>query len=360
MAEYTDTFLEKLIINHLTTAEYNSLTVKDPNQIYILTDAKAPTGNISDSNYVEKYGIKADYSNTYGILDCPNGLIDTAFTSKEIEIQPGIVLKAAGSSMRTMIASKMKYTIQEEGDITLFFTRTESESGTVQVGFLEAGDVFYQTEEPSNGSASYLAWWNPEEGLWKFKSDDTGNVWRSAVATPIANITVNDSNTGIKGIDYVGYRLIDDDNPAQLSDIENIQGHIQTINNNISNLETSISFLANSADVYTKDQIDSKLLTSIIELTSGMEVEQDKVYKAEITGDYSITLPTVTDKTHAHTILLYIKTGDTVGSIDYGTTNSYDTLPQLEANSFYDIVYVYNPVLDGWVCSVRSLVGDGE
>ena len=35
----TDTKLQKLIINKLTTSEYSSINEKDPNQLYLVTDA---------------------------------------------------------------------------------------------------------------------------------------------------------------------------------------------------------------------------------------------------------------------------------------------------------------------------------
>lgn len=170
--------------------------------------------------YVDKYGIEADYAIHYGITDCPNGLIKYNVNNKEIEIQPGVVIQAAGSNTKTTLASATKYVIEETGKITLFFTKTESETGTTQIGFLEAGDVFYQEEEPTNGVMSFLAWWQPSRKLWQFKSNYTGNVWREAIATPIANI--NAGEIGITSINYIGYRIIDDDifcTKTQLDDI---------------------------------------------------------------------------------------------------------------------------------------------
>lgn len=186
----------------------------------------------------EIYGIMGDYANQYGILDCPNGLINYSINNKEVEVQPSVVLQLAGSDTKTMIASKTKYEIEETGKVTLFFTKTTSESGTTQLGFIEAGDVFYQEEEPTNGKTSFIAWWKPSLGLWQFKSNYTGNVWRTAIATPIANI--NAGATGITSINYIGYRVIDDDIFAQLSDIESIEDNISTINENISFMQISI------------------------------------------------------------------------------------------------------------------------
>lgn len=217
----------------------------------------------------DKYGIQADYATHYGILDCPNGLINYSINNKEVEIQPNVVLQMAGSDTKTMIASKTKYEIEETGKVTLFFTKTVSENGTTQLGFLEAGDVFYQEEEPSNGTTSFLAWWKPSLGIWQFKSNYTGNVWRTAVATPIANI--NAGATGITSINYIGYRIIDDDIFAQLSDIESINDTISTINTNINDLQLALNSTVNlnslkNTEIDDLDTIDKTIIGSINEL----------------------------------------------------------------------------------------------
>lgn len=233
-----------------------SLITKRNNTEYTVIDS----GNISNyitsglSAQTEKYGIQADYSTHYGILDCPNGLITYSINNKEVEIQPNVVLQMAGSDTKTMIASKTTYEIEETGKVILFFTKTTSESGTTQLGFIEAGDVFYQEEEPTNGTTSFLAWWKPSLGLWQFKSNYTGNVWRTAIATPIANI--NAGTTGITSVNYIGYRIIDDDIFAQLSDIDSINGTISTINENVNGLQSSVD------DLFTElEGKQSKLLS---------------------------------------------------------------------------------------------------
>lgn len=182
----------------------------------------------------EKYGIQADYALKHGIIDCPNGLIDFSINTKEIETNPGIVLQLAGADTQTTLASKEKYTIKETGKITLFLAKT----GSTQIGFLEAADVYYQEAEPTNGTNAYLAWYSPLVGKWQFKSDDTGNVWREAVATPIANI--NAGATGITSINYIGYSVNDGRNCASLSDIESLQEQDTTIMQRLEAVEGNI------------------------------------------------------------------------------------------------------------------------
>lgn len=178
------------------------------------------------------YGIIGDYSSRYGIIDCPNGLIDFSANNKTLKINAGIVLKAAGSTTRTTIGSEITYTVKETGKVTLFLAEGE---------VIEAGDVFYEEEEPNNGTTSYLAWYKPTLGKWQFKSNDTGNVFREAIATPIANVNANE--TGIVNIDYIGYRIFDDDCFASLSDIETINETLNTVIQDLNLLREKISAL---------------------------------------------------------------------------------------------------------------------
>lgn len=178
------------------------------------------------------YGIIGDYSSRYGIIDCPNGLIDFSANNKILKINAGIVLKAAGSTTKTTIGSEITYTVKETGKVTLFLAEGE---------IIEAGDVFYEEEEPSDGTTSYLAWYKPTLGKWQFKSNDTGNVFREAIATPIANVNANE--TGIVNIDYIGYRIFDDDCFASLSDVETINETLNTIIQDLNSLRDRISAL---------------------------------------------------------------------------------------------------------------------
>lgn len=202
---------------------------------YINIDSGNVKNYITVSGGSDTHGIKADYAVHYGILDCPNGLIDTKITSREVTINAGVVLRIPGNDYKFTISSPIKYPVSESGEVVLFLTKTVAPSGTVRTGFIEAGKVFYQEEEPEDGETGYLAWWNPNVGLWQFKSNDTGNVWREAIATPIANLNMVD--TGVLSINYIGYRIIDDDIFAQLSSIESLHEQITGILTRLDALE---------------------------------------------------------------------------------------------------------------------------
>lgn len=166
------------------------------------------------------HGIKGDYATHFGILECPNGLISYTAVNKTVTIHQGLVLNLAGNGdTKTLISSDEIYDVIQSQDFTLFY----ASPGT----FIEAVDVFYQVDEPEDGESGYAAWWNPEataesgdKGAWKFKSNDTGNVWREAPATPIADFHM--SGDMITTIDYIGYRLLDDDIIVSKSHLEDI------------------------------------------------------------------------------------------------------------------------------------------
>lgn len=159
---------------------------------------------------VHKYGIKGDYSTQYGILECPNGILKNP-NGKKIILQPQVVLQCAGTESKTIITGPLEHDIQSNTDIDIFYS-----SGQL----LECENVFYQTNEPEDGEESFIAWWNPEVEIWKFKSNDTGNVFREAVACRIAHLHVNETN--ITRIDYIGNRILDDkiflEKPSVLTD----------------------------------------------------------------------------------------------------------------------------------------------
>lgn len=162
----------------------------------------AQLGTVLDSvTSAVSYGIKGDYSTHYGILDTPNGIIEYSTPGKDITVQPGLVLQMAGADTKTINASELNYILTSSEDCILFY----AEGGNL----LEATNVYYSTVEPTDGDTGYLAWFNPAVGKWQFKSNDTGNVWREAVATPIANIRITDDN--ITRLDYIGYRILDDE-----------------------------------------------------------------------------------------------------------------------------------------------------
>lgn len=172
-----------------------------------------PTGPSSTSSY----GIKGDYFSKYGITKCQNGLIKTTLDSKEVVVLAGIECFMPGATTKITIASNITYEVQATTKTTLFLAGAE---------IIEAEDVFYQETEPEDGSSTYVAWYNPKANEWKFKSNDTGNVFRTVRATPIADVYVDGSN--ITRIDYIGYRVFNDTIYATKDDLDTVSNSLST------------------------------------------------------------------------------------------------------------------------------------
>jgi hypothetical protein len=179
-------------------------------------------------------GVKGDYCTTYGIEYCQYGLITNPAGTKNIAVKGGMMLCVPGAETKTTIGSDITYNILSDSDVTVFYA-----NGNI----LEVNKIEYSTEEPEAIDSGMLAWWNPNVGVWKFKSNDTGNVWRDANATPLADIRID--NGTINRIDYVGYRILNDDIYAIKGDVD---ANISDINSNISDINSNIGELDNRID----------------------------------------------------------------------------------------------------------------
>ena len=167
------------------------------------------SGNIASYLTSTDAGIKGDYCTTYGILEAPNGIL-TNPSGMEVTLKQGVVLQLAGQDIKTTVSGDMTQTLTSTADCDLFYV-----SGTTSL--MEVAQIVWSKNEPDNGQTGVLAWWNPDNKKWKFKSNDTGNVWAEAVATPVAHIHTD--GTTITRIDHIGYRVMDDENFALKSDI---------------------------------------------------------------------------------------------------------------------------------------------
>lgn len=143
-------------------------------------------------------GIKGDYCTTYGILESPNGILENP-GGMEVKLKQGVVLQLSGATGQTTISGDMTQTLTSTSDCDLFYV-----SGTSSL--MEVANIVWSKTEPDNGATGVLAWWNPDNGKWKFKSNDEGNVWAEANATPIAHIHTD--GTTITRIDHIGYRVL--------------------------------------------------------------------------------------------------------------------------------------------------------
>ena len=147
-------------------------------------------GSSADNN-----GLEGDYCSKYGIVDETASGLPTQGTGNQIIIPAQLVLDVPGVSGLTTNASKITHDLTSTTDCEIFLAE-----GTV----IEATEVYWQTTEPEDGQTGYLAWWNGTE--WKFKSNDTGNVWRAANAVRIAKCIFTDGS--LTRLCFTGCRVL--------------------------------------------------------------------------------------------------------------------------------------------------------
>lgn len=152
-----------------------------------LTDAG--TGGTDDN------GLEGDYCSKYGIVDETQSGLPRMGTGNQVIVPAGLVLDVPGVSGLTTNASVINH------DLT---ATTNCELWLAEGNVLEVTDMFWQEDEPEDGTTGYAGWWNGTE--MKFKSNDTGNVWRAANAVRIAKCIFTDGN--LTRLCFTGCRLL--------------------------------------------------------------------------------------------------------------------------------------------------------
>lgn len=156
----------------------------------LATKADIPSGGGTDNN-----GLEGDYCSRYGIVDETQSGLPRMGTGNQVIVPAGLVLDVPGVSGLTTNASVITH------DLT---ATTNCELWLAQRNVLEVTDMFWQEDEPEDGTTGYAGWWNGTE--MKFKSNDTGNVWRAANAVRIAKCIFTDGN--LTRLCFTGCRLL--------------------------------------------------------------------------------------------------------------------------------------------------------
>lgn len=151
----------------------------------------APSGGSSADNN----GLEGDYCSKYGIVDETASGLPTQGTGNQIIIPAQLVMDIPGVPGLTTNSTAITHDLVSTTDCEIFLAE-----GTV----IEATEVYWQTTEPEDGQTGYLAWWNGTE--WKFKSNDTGNVWRAANAVRIAKCIFTDGS--LTRLCFTGCRVL--------------------------------------------------------------------------------------------------------------------------------------------------------
>lgn len=177
------------LVDNLPTATSSSKGIVKPDgtSITVSSDGTISATATGGTNA----GLEGDYCSKYGIVDCPNGILVEG--TNKVTLKAGVVMQMTETDGLTTNASDMVHDITSTTDFDLFYT-----SGSL----LEATQVVFSGNEPDDGNTGVLAWYNGTK--WQFKSNDTGNVWKSAPAVRLAHIHITDGN--ITRVDYIGNR----------------------------------------------------------------------------------------------------------------------------------------------------------
>ncbi len=177
------------------TSELPEAKTGTAGQVYTKTETGAEWQDATGGSSADNNGLEGDYCSKYGIVDETASGLPTQGTGNQIIIPAGLVLDVPGVSGLTTNASKITHDLTSTTNCDVFLAE-----GTV----IEATKTYWKTTEPEDGQTGYLAWWNGTE--WKFKSNDTGNVWRAANAVRTAKCIFTDGT--LTRLCFTGCRVL--------------------------------------------------------------------------------------------------------------------------------------------------------
>lgn len=204
-------------------------------------------------------GLEGDYCSKYGIVDCPNGIL-TEGTGK-VTLKAGVVMQLTETDGLTTNTSDMPHDITSTVDFDLFYT---------SASLLEATQVVFSEQEPDNGSTGVLAWYNGNQ--WQFKSNNTGNVWKSAPAVRLAHVHITDGN--ITRIDYIGNRHLNKVIPADVGANNDFTGNntFKASNTNFNELITiSKNILKGDCGILVEGMANQALINLVRAASGGLQ-----------------------------------------------------------------------------------------
>lgn len=173
----------KLYYYHGTEANCTSSTWKEFN-------FGAGGGSSPDNN-----GLEGDYCARYGIVDETQSGLPRQGTGNQVIIPVGLVLDVPGVPGLTTVASQITHNLTATTSGELWLANGE---------VIEVLDMNWTETEPDDGTTGFAGWWNGKEA--KFKSNDTGNVWRAANAVRVAKFVMTDGN--LTRLCFTGCRLL--------------------------------------------------------------------------------------------------------------------------------------------------------
>lgn len=157
---------------------------------HLVTKEDLPSGEGADNN-----GLEGDYCSRYGIVDETTSGLPVQGTGNQVIIPAGLVLDVPGSPGLTTVISKIIHDLTATTNCEIWLA-----NGTA----IEVLKMFWSETEPEDGTEGFAGWWNGSE--MKFKSNDTGNVWRAANAVRVAKCIFTDGN--LTRLCFTGCRVL--------------------------------------------------------------------------------------------------------------------------------------------------------
>ena len=182
-------------------------------------------------------------------------------------------------------------------------------------------------------------------------------------------------NSKVTGVQRVNDIPVWGDIEGNLSDQEDLQEalnekqdtlvsgtNIKTINNESilgeGNIEVDLSNKANKdLSNVSWNNVNASDIPTDVELLSGsgtLTLEDNKLYKLTSSGSTTFSLPTITDTTKFHQIMVQLKMSSVV-TINVGTSYYFNSkAPDLSKAGSYDLVWEYDNIDGYWVFGATS------
>lgn len=352
----------------------------DKNQIStIASDDIMPITDISESTNDKKISIgqlttylsenlgnfaKTDLSNTNMLTDAillaPNGVIVTSNNNTNIVAKSGMVLLFADGRNANGTLKSLQYTLSEDktqtiatlsdGNYIMFLTNVGA------LAYVLQKDVYVSRTQPVvTSDTSY--WYDIKNNLWK-KTINTGSTWSNIYLNSLGLFTI--ANGVVTEIIPNTVAYIPNPEVLMLKDASNIteegKERLKSYVNIDNKANTSLNNLDNSGEAHFSNPDMSNLSTtgksntslwafnniSIINLSgTSVTLTDNSVHYIEITGSTTFTLPTITDNSKFHQMLV-IMSMPTVTTLNLGTAVYFNGFaPDLSDAGTYTLIYEY-------------------
>ncbi len=247
---------------------------------------------------------------------------------------------ATGLSQSTVLETNVSVVSSNEN-----LTVTCSYSGTQS----QVGEIVYYFTYTSNG------WVDDEDTAVSLNTYDI-----SVTGTPVVDDVITLTYKTVNRVKVVSNVSV----PTKTSQLTNDSGFLtqhQTLPTKLSQFaddlgtnptHTHSQYLTNHQDISGKEDINKAMTT--LSSSGTIALTDNSVNKITPSGAVTFTLPSISDLTKYHQILVQVNLSSVV-SISVGTTRYFNkTAPDLSEAGVYNLIYEYDNANGYWVCGAIS------